>query len=156
MTSYDAQTALDAIRHRQAQTRDAYAHHASSSYGIIAALTVFATGSSIDLPRPWSLVAQLAGGVLIAAGLAVQYRRTRVHKKRSAAGTLFAVSVAAVALAVFIAASITARLIDLPVPSVPAAAVAALVTLVATYTARPIVKKIISRRDEQADGPGLR
>ncbi|MYT28127.1 MULTISPECIES: hypothetical protein [unclassified Streptomyces] len=156
MTPYDAQTALDAIHQRQAQTRDEYARHASTSYGLTAALTVFATGSSIDLPRPWSLLAQLAGGVLIAAGLAVQYRRTRVHQKRSAAGTLFAVSVVAVALTVFIAASILARLLDLPVPSVPAAAVAALATLVATYTTRPIVMKILSRGGEQADGPGLR
>ncbi|ARF56108.1 hypothetical protein [Streptomyces gilvosporeus] len=156
MTSYDAQTALDAIHHRQAQTRDAYARHASTSYGLIAALAVFATGSSVDLTGTWGLIARLAGGALIAAGLTVQYRRTRVHRKRSAAGTLFAVAVAAVALTAFIAASMLAWAIRLPVPSVPAAAVAALVTLVATYTARPIVEKIISRRGGQSDGPGLR
>ncbi|MGG2460657.1 hypothetical protein ACO0M4_12705 [Streptomyces sp. RGM 3693] len=149
MTSYDAQTALDAIRHRQEQTRDEYVRHTSSSYGLIAALAVFAVGSANDLSSPWSLIARLAGGVLLAAGLVVRCRRTRVYRKPSPAGMLFGAWVTAVALTVFIVASTVARVIDLPIPSVPAAAVAALATLVATYATRPIVRKI-AKRDNQS------
>ncbi|MGW2024811.1 hypothetical protein [Streptomyces decoyicus] len=43
---------------------------------------------------------------------------------------------------------IVARLLGLSIPSVPATAVAALATLVATYATRPIVKKITKRDDQ--------
>ncbi|MFG2526587.1 hypothetical protein [Streptomyces sp. NPDC048516] len=149
MTSYDAQTALDAIHHRQEQTRDEYVRHVSSgTYGLIAALAVFAMGSSVDLPNPWSLVVKLVAGALIAGGLLVQYRQARVRRKQSRAEVLFTVWLGAAVVAVFIATLIVARLIGLSIPSVPAAAVAALATLVATYATRPIVKKIIKRDDQ--------
>ncbi|MEU8686481.1 hypothetical protein [Streptomyces sp. NPDC048611] len=149
MTSYDAQTALDAIHQRQGQTRDEYVRHISSgAQGLIAALAVFAMGASIDLPTPWSLAAKLIAGGLIAGGLLVQYRQARVRRKQSRAEVLFTVWLAAVVVAVFIAALIVARLIGLPTPSVPAAAVAALATLVATYATRPIVKRITKKDDQ--------
>ncbi|MEU7642729.1 MULTISPECIES: hypothetical protein [unclassified Streptomyces] len=149
MTAYDAQAALDAIHHRQQQTRDEYVRHASSgTYGLVAALSVFATGSSIDLPSPWSLIARLVGGGLIVGGLVVQYRQARVHKKTSLAGALFTLWVAAVVIVVFVASVIAARLAHLPIPSVPAAAVAAVATLVATYATRPIVKRIAKKDDQ--------
>ncbi|GGX42689.1 hypothetical protein [Streptomyces noursei] len=149
MTSYDAQAALDAIHHHQQQTRDEYVRHASSgTYGLIAALSVFATGSSIDLPSPWSLIARLVGGGLIAGGLVVQCRQARVHKKTSVAGALFSLWVAAVVIAVFVASVIAARLAHLPNPSVLAAAVAAVATLVATYATRPLVMRIAKRNNQ--------
>ncbi|MEU9488791.1 hypothetical protein AB0D83_34995 [Streptomyces decoyicus] len=43
---------------------------------------------------------------------------------------------------------IVARLFGLSIPSIPAAAVAGLATLVATYATRPIVKKITKRDDQ--------
>ncbi|MEU8780214.1 hypothetical protein [Streptomyces sp. NPDC048637] len=149
MTAYDAQTALDAIRHHQEQTRNEYVRHVSSgAYGLIAALAVFAVGSSVDLPRPWNLVAMLAGDVLIVGGLVMQYRQARVRRKHSPAEVLLTVWLAAVVIAIFIAALIAGRLIDLSIPSVPAAAVAALATLVANYATRPIVKKITKRNNQ--------
>ncbi|MEU9118481.1 hypothetical protein AB0C96_01235 [Streptomyces sp. NPDC048506] len=148
MTSYDAQTALDAIRHRQEQTRDEYVRHASSgAYGLVAALAIFAMMSSGDLPRPWSLFAWLVGGSLIAGGMVVQYRRARVRRKPSGAATLFTLWLGAVVIVVLTAATIAARLLELPLPSVTAAAVTALATLVATYASRPIVRKIAKKDD---------
>ncbi|PNE36941.1 hypothetical protein [Streptomyces noursei] len=149
MTSYDAQAALDAIRHRQQQTRDEYVRHTSSgTYGLIAALSAFATGSSIDLPSPWSLITRLVGVGLIVGGLVVQCRQARVHKRTSVAGALFSLWVAAVVIVVFVASVIAARLAHLPIPSVPAAALAAVATLVATYVTRPLVKRIAKRDDQ--------
>lgn len=148
MTSFDAQTALDAIRHRQEQTRDEYVRHSSSgASGLVAALAVFAMGSSVDLPSPWSLVAKLVAGGLIAGGLVVQYRQARVRRKQSGAEVLFSLWLAGVVVAVLVAALIGARLLELPNPSTAAAAVAALATLVATYATRPIFKKIVKRND---------
>ncbi|MFE7315973.1 hypothetical protein ACFU7T_23245 [Streptomyces sp. NPDC057555] len=147
MTSFDAQEALDAIHQRQEQTRDEYVRHNSSGlYGFFAALAVFAGGSSVDLPSPWSLVARLVATGLIVGGLIVQYRRTRVRRKATLAETMFLGWVAVAIVVLFIAATICAHLLDLPIPSMAAAAVAAVATLVATYAGRPIIKRI-TRRD---------
>ncbi|MGW1374205.1 hypothetical protein ACWD6P_07995 [Streptomyces sp. NPDC002446] len=148
MTSFDAQTALDAIHHRQEQTRDEYVRQASSgAYGLIAALGVFASCASVDLPRPWHLVAMLVGDGLIVGALLVQYRRARVRRKQTRAEVLFTAWLAAVVVAVLVAAVVGFRLAGLPNPSMAAAAVAALATLVATYASRPVLKKIARRGD---------
>ncbi|KUL35417.1 hypothetical protein ADL22_27335 [Streptomyces sp. NRRL F-4489] len=149
MTSYNAQTALEVIHHRQQQTRDEYARQVSSgTSGAIAALAVFAAGASVDLPSPWSLVAKLVAGCLIVGALALHYRNARVRRKTSFTETLFTLLLAAGVMAIFIVATISAHLIHLPIPSVPAAAIAALATVAATYATRPIIKRITNRDDQ--------
>ncbi|WP_438486838.1 hypothetical protein [Streptomyces sp. S186] len=146
MTSYDAQAALDAIRERQEQTREEYVrHNYSGAQGLLTALAVFAIGSAIDLPSPWSLAGRIAAGVLIAGGMVVQYRRARVRRRPTRAERVFTAWVVAAVLTVFIAALVAARLTELPVPSVPAAGVAAVATLVATYATRPIARRLARR-----------
>ncbi|GGU82499.1 hypothetical protein GCM10010211_55620 [Streptomyces albospinus] len=144
------------VHQRRERSRAENVRHASSgAYGLIAALVVFAVGSSNDLPSPWSLVARLVGGGLIVGGLVVQCRQARVHKKTSVAGALFSLSVAAVVIAVLVASLIVACLVHLPIPSVPAAAVAAVATWVATYATRPVVERV-ARRDDQGCWTGRR
>ncbi|MER6049033.1 hypothetical protein ABT168_16520 [Streptomyces sp. NPDC001793] len=143
MTTYDAQAALDAIRERQEQTREQYVHqNYSGAQGLVTALVVFAIGSAVDLPSPWSLVGRIVAAVLMAGGAIVYCRRTRVRRRQTGAEKAFTALVVAVVVTVFVAAVVVARLMELPAPSVPAAAVAAVVTLVVTYATRPIAKRL--------------
>ncbi|MFH9229351.1 hypothetical protein [Streptomyces lydicus] len=146
MTSYDAQTALDAIHHHQEQTRDAYVRHSSSlPYILVTALAVFSFSASVDLPNPWRTLTLLTVGGLMAGMLFVHQRRAPVRRKPSGAEWAFSLWVGGVVTVVLVAALIGARLLELPNPGVIAGAVAAMATLVATYATRPIMKAITRR-----------
>ncbi|MFI1204431.1 hypothetical protein K2224_07825 [Streptomyces sp. BHT-5-2] len=146
MTTYDAQAALDAIRERQEQTREQYVRqNYSGAQGLITALVVFAIGSAVDLPSPWSLVGRIVAAVLMVGGVIIQCRRTRVRRRQTGAEKAFTALAVAVVLTVFVAAVVVARLMELPAPSVPAAGVAAVATLVVTYATRPIAKRLARR-----------
>ncbi|UKY54604.1 hypothetical protein [Streptomyces inhibens] len=147
MAAYDAQTALDDIRHRQDQTCDEYIRRVSSrSHSLIAALALFAMLASFDLPRPWNIAAVLLGSGLGTGGLVVQQRRAPVRRKVAGVEAVFYVWLAAAFVVVFSAVLIAARLLGLPAPSTLAAAVVALTSLVAGNMIRPVVKAI-ARRD---------
>lgn len=146
MTSYDAQTALDAIHHHQEQTRDAYVRHSSSLPSIlVTALAVFSFSASVDLPNPWRTLTLLAAGGLMAGMLFVHQRRAPVRRKPSGAEWAFSLWVGGVVTVVLVAAVIGARLLELPSPGMIAGAVAAMATLVAGYATRPIMKAITRR-----------
>ncbi|MEU9081556.1 hypothetical protein [Streptomyces sp. NPDC048357] len=144
MTAYDAQTALDAIRHRQEQTFDAYVRHASSRpYLIVSALGLFAVCSSFDLPSPWNTAAVLAGNGLALGGLFVHQRRAPVRRKTGGSEALFYAALGVVLLALFWTVAIGAHFLGLPARHTLAAAVTAGVAVVASYALRPVVESIV-------------
>ncbi|MFI8393016.1 hypothetical protein [Streptomyces sp. NPDC085540] len=146
MTAYDAQTALDAIHHRQEQTLDAYMRHAHSRpYLIISVLGLFAVCSSFDLPSPWKAAAIVAGNALALGGLFVHQRRAPVHRKTVGSEALFYVAIGVLLLALFWTVAIAAYFLGLPARHTLAAAVTALTALVASYALRPVVGAIIRR-----------
>ncbi|MFB7177533.1 hypothetical protein ACFCYI_07515 [Streptomyces sp. NPDC056257] len=141
MTAYDAQTALDAIQHRQEQTLDAYVRHASSRpYVIVSALGLFAVCSSFDLPSPWSTAAVLAGNGMALGGLYVHQRRAPVRRKTSGSEALFYAGLAVALLALFWTVAIGAHFLGLPARHTLAAAVTAVAAVVASYALRPVVE----------------
>ncbi|REK84408.1 hypothetical protein DY245_43465 [Streptomyces inhibens] len=147
MADYDAQAALDDIRHRQNQACDEYIRHVSSrSHSLLAALALFAMFASFDLPRPWNIAAALLGSGLGAVGLVIQQRRAPVRRKVAGVEAVFYVWLGVAFWVVFSAVLIAARLLGLPAPSTLAAAVVALASLVAGNMIRPVVKAI-ARRD---------
>ncbi|MFD0353130.1 hypothetical protein ACFVHW_05170 [Streptomyces sp. NPDC127110] len=141
MTAYDAQTALDAIRHRQEQTFNAYMRHASSRpYLIVSALGLFAVCSSFDLPNPWKTAAVLAGNALVLGGLFVHQRRAPVRRKPAASEVLFYGVVGVLLLVLFWTVAIASYFLGLPARHTLAAAVTALAVVAASYAMRPFVE----------------
>ncbi|EFL19663.1 hypothetical protein [Streptomyces sp. C] len=146
MTPYDAQTALDAIRHRQEQTFNAYVRHAySRPYLIVSALGLFAVCSSFDLPNPWSTAAVLAGNGLALGGLFVHQRRAPVRRKAVGSEVLFYGVTGVALLVLFWAVAVAAYFLSLPARHTLAAAVTALAAVVASYALRPVVENVIRR-----------
>ncbi|MFJ6753854.1 hypothetical protein ACIQNK_02270 [Streptomyces sp. NPDC091273] len=143
MTAYDAQTALDAIRHRREQTFEAYLRHAQSRpYLIVSALGLFAVSSSFDLPNPWNTFAVLAGNGLTLGGLFVHQRRAPVRRKTTGSEALLYVAVGVLLLALFWTAAIAGYFLDLPARHTLAAAVTVLGIVVASYALRPVIENI--------------
>ncbi|WP_405525742.1 hypothetical protein OG592_40710 [Streptomyces avidinii] len=146
MTSYDAQTALNAVHHRQEQTFDAYTRHANSRpYVIVAALGLFAVCASFDLPSPWNTAAVLAGNALTLGGLFVHHRRAPVRRKTVGPEAMFYAAIAVLLLALFWTVAIAAHFLGLPARYTLAAAVTALTAVVASYALRPLVGTIVRR-----------
>jgi hypothetical protein len=145
-TSYDAQTALNAIHHRQKQTLDAYLRHGySRPYVLIAALGLFTVFASFDLPSPWNTLAVLAGNGLTLGGLFVHQRRAPVRMRCSGRETLFAVAMAVPLVLLFGTVAIAAYFLSLPAWRTLAAAVTALAYVGGSYALRPVVEAIIRR-----------
>ncbi|MFA7763040.1 hypothetical protein ACGFNX_39465 [Streptomyces sp. NPDC048723] len=146
MSPYDAQTALNAIHHRQEQTLDAYMRHSySRPYLIVSALGLFAVCSSFDLPSPWNTAAVLAGNGLALGGLFVHQRRAPVRRKIAGPEVLFYAGLGVLLLALFWTAVIVAYFLGLPARHTLAAAVTALVAVVAGYALRPFVETVTRR-----------
>ncbi|MFF4424704.1 hypothetical protein ACFY04_28680 [Streptomyces sp. NPDC001549] len=146
MTAYDAQTALDAIHHRQEQTLDEYMRHAHSRrYLIISALGLFAVCSSFDLPSPWNTAAVLAGNGLTLGGLFVYQRRAAVRRKTAGPEMLFYAAMGVLLLVLFWTAAIAAYFLGLPARHTIAAAVTALTAVAGSYALRPVVGTIVRR-----------
>ncbi|MFJ6486574.1 MULTISPECIES: hypothetical protein [unclassified Streptomyces] len=146
MTTYDAQTALNAIHHRQEQTLDAYVRHAHSRpYLILAALGLFAACSSFDLPNPWKTAAVLTGNVLTLGGLFMQRRRAPVRRKIVGSEALFYTAIGVLLLVLFWTLAIGAYFLGLPARHTLAAAVTALTATAASYALRPVVGNFIRR-----------
>ncbi|GAA0290410.1 hypothetical protein GCM10010302_31190 [Streptomyces polychromogenes] len=147
MTPHDAQTALNAIQHRQEQTYDAYMRHAySRPYLIVSALGLFAVCSSFDLPNPWNTAAVLGGNALALGGLYVHQRRAAVRRKLAAPEALFYAVAGMALLAFFWAMAITAYFLGLPARHTLAAAATALVAVGASYALRPFAENVIRRK----------
>ncbi|MFK0259131.1 hypothetical protein [Streptomyces sp. NPDC090445] len=144
MTPYDAQTALNAIHHRQEQTLSEYMRY-SRPYVIISALGLFAVCSSFDLPSPWNTAAVLTGNCLTLGGLFVQQRRAPVRRKVVGSEALFYAAIGVLLLALFWTVAIAAYFLSLPARHTLAAAVTALAAVVASYALRPVVETIIRR-----------
>ncbi|WP_030718264.1 hypothetical protein [Streptomyces sp. NRRL S-237] len=146
MTAYDAQSALDAIHHRQEQTLDAYMRHANSRpYLIVSALGLFAVCSSFDLPSPWNTAAVLAGNALVLGGLFVHQRKAPVRRKTAGSEMWFYAALGILLLVVFWTVAIGAYFLGLPARHTLAAAVTALTAVAASYAMRPVVGGIVRR-----------
>ncbi|MFE6837207.1 hypothetical protein ACFVFI_20530 [Streptomyces sp. NPDC057705] len=146
MTAYDAQTALDAIRHRQEQTFEAYVRHARSRpYLIVSLLGLFAVSSSFDLPSPWNTFAVVAGNSLTLGGLFVHQRRAPVRRKTAGSEALLYAAVGVLLLALFWTVAIAAYFLDLPARHTLAAAVTVLGIVAASYALRPVVENAARR-----------
>ncbi|RST08897.1 hypothetical protein EF910_01355 [Streptomyces sp. WAC07149] len=146
MTSYDAQTALDAIRHRQEQTFNAYVRHASSRpYLVVSALGLFAVCSSFDLPNPWKTAALLVGNALALGGLFVHQRRAPVRRKAVASEVLLYGVVGVALLVLFWAVAVAAYFLGLPARHTLAAVVTALAVVLASRVLRPFVETAMRR-----------
>ncbi|MFD7785524.1 hypothetical protein ACFV4Q_20915 [Streptomyces nojiriensis] len=146
MTAYDAQTALDAIRHHQEQTLDEYVRHARSRpFLIISALGLFAVCSSFDLPNPWNTAAVLAGNGLILGGLFVYERRAPVRRKTVGSEALFYAAMGVLLVVLFWTVAIGAYFLGLPARHTVAAAVTALTAVAASYAMRPYFETIVRR-----------
>ncbi|MEU9158870.1 hypothetical protein AB0D29_01085 [Streptomyces sp. NPDC048424] len=144
MTAYDAQTALNAIHHRQEQTFDAYMRHAASRpYVIVSALGLFAVCSSFDLPSPWNTAAVLVGNGLTLGGLFVHQRRAPVRRKTVGPEALFYAARGVALLVLFWAVAIGAHFLGLPARHTLAAAVTAVAIVVASYALRPVVESFV-------------
>ncbi|MFB7176067.1 hypothetical protein ACFCYM_35570 [Streptomyces sp. NPDC056254] len=149
MTAYDAQTALDAIRHRRQQTLDAYLRHANSRpHAILAALGLFAVCSSFDLPSPWSTAAVLAGNALTLGGLFMHQRRTPVRRKIVGSEALLYAALGVLLLVLFWGVAIAAHFLGLSARHTLAAAVTALAAVGASCALRPTVESIIRRNGQ--------
>ncbi|MGZ9928594.1 hypothetical protein ACXNSR_01750 [Streptomyces sp. NC-S4] len=146
MTAFDAQTALDAIHHRQEQTLDEYVRHANSRPNlIISVLGLFAVCSSFDLPSPWNTVAVLAGNGLVLGGFFVYERRAPVRRKTVGSELLFYAAISILLLVVFWTAAVAAYFLGLPARHTLAAAVTALAAVGASYALRPFVESVVRR-----------
>ncbi|MFE1555473.1 hypothetical protein ACFW6V_10815 [Streptomyces sp. NPDC058734] len=146
MTPYDAQTALNAIRHRQEQTFNEYMRHAySRPYLLVSALGLFAVFSSFDLPNPWNIAAVLAGNGLAVAGQFVHQRRAPVRRKPVGSEVLFYGVLVVLILVVFWTVAIAAYFLGLPARHTIAAAVTALAVVVSSYALRPFVENLVRR-----------
>ncbi|MFE3993735.1 hypothetical protein ACFXPW_18930 [Streptomyces goshikiensis] len=144
MNPYDAQTALNAIRHRQEQTFDAYLRHAHSRpYVLIAALGLFLVCASFDLPNPWRPAAVVVANGLTLGGLFVHQRRAPVRRKTAGPEALFYAAMGVALLGLFWAVAIGAHFLGLPARHTLAAAVTALAAVVASYALRPVVESIV-------------
>ncbi|MFE6268516.1 hypothetical protein ACFVQ9_06945 [Streptomyces goshikiensis] len=144
MNPYDAQTALNAIRHRQDQTFDAYLRHAHSRpYVLIAALGLFLVCASFDLPSPWRAAVVVVANGLTLGGLFVHQRRAPVRRKTAGPETLFYAAVGVALLGLFWAVAIGAHFLGLPARHTLAAAVTALAAVVASYALRPVAESIV-------------
>ncbi|RSS53602.1 hypothetical protein EF912_17940 [Streptomyces sp. WAC07061] len=146
MTAHDAQTALDAIRHRREQTLNAYVRHAyARPYLVVSALGLFTVCSSFDLPSPWNTAAVLAGNALALGGLFVHQRRAPVRRKAAGSQVLFYGVAGVLLLVLFWTAAVAAYFLGLPARHTLAAAVTALAAVAASYALRPVVESVIRR-----------
>ncbi|KOU33752.1 hypothetical protein [Streptomyces sp. WM6378] len=146
MTSYDAQTALNAIHHRQEQTRDEYMRHAySRPYVLISALGLFAVCASFDLPSRWGTAAVLIGNGLTLGGLFVHQRRAPARRKCEGREVLFLAAIGALGVTLFWTVAVAAYFLDLPARHTIAAAVSTLACVAGMYALRPAVKGMIRR-----------
>ncbi|GGS32643.1 hypothetical protein Snoj_01500 [Streptomyces nojiriensis] len=144
MTTYDAQTALDAIHHRQEQTLDGYMRHAGSRPQlIVSTLGLFAVCSSFDLPSPWKTAAVLVGNALVLGGLFVYKRRAPVRRKATGPEVLVYAAVGVLLLVLFWAVAIGAYFLHLSARHTLAAAVTVLAIVAVSYALRPFVETIV-------------
>ncbi|MGE7386386.1 hypothetical protein ACQKM2_13015 [Streptomyces sp. NPDC004126] len=149
MNPHDAQTALDAIRHRQEQTFDEYLRHAySRPQLIVSALGLFTVCSSFDVPSPWRTAAVLVGNALVLGGLFVHRRRAPVSRKAVGSDALVYGVAGVLVLVLFWSVAIAGYFLGLPARHTIAAAVTALAAVGASYLLRPVVENAIRRKGQ--------
>ncbi|MCF3964313.1 hypothetical protein [Streptomyces fuscigenes] len=98
----DARAALDDIRRRQEQSGMAELRHGLSPFYLTwAALLLFASFASFDLPNPWGGAVLFPGIVLVAVMVFAYLRRAPVRNKPSSGATLIAVACGLALVGVF-------------------------------------------------------
>ncbi len=119
----DAQNALEDIRRRGDQSRDAHVRFGQSGAALpLLALTVFLPFASFDLPNPWGGAVILPEAVLIAVILAAYLLRSPVRRPVTTTEAALGAAAGVALVAAFGGLAAAARMGGLPAPHTLAAA----------------------------------
>jgi hypothetical protein len=155
MNPYDAQSSLDDIRRLQDKTRDEYVRQGFAlPYVVASAMGLLIWLASIDLERPWNIVANVVGLVLFVGAGIVHPHRATVRRKPGVPDTvLFTGWMFGLMMAFGLFRIVGWTLLDLPAQGFASQATFAAAAVAVTYVATtPLMRRAIRAIIQQDTG----
>ncbi|MEV5734977.1 hypothetical protein [Streptomyces sp. NPDC052292] len=150
VTPADAQAALDDIRRRQEESGAAELRFGLSRASVLtAALLLFVSFASFDLPNPWGGAVLLPGLLLVALIVVRHTHGAPVRNRPGATGALLGVVCGIAGFGVFLGLAAALSSGGVPAPHLVAAAVVVGACLLAAPRARRAAEARLRRRAER-------